>query len=198
MCGEGPLFGSQLAIFSYCLHEKGLGALWGLFYKGTNPIPEGFTFITNHLPKAPSPNTITLGIRFKHKNLRWGDTTIYPIAFGLAGALTCVCVRSVMSDSVTPWTVTCQAPLSIEFSRQEYWSGLPFPTPRDLPNSRIEPVSPMSPAWADGFFTIEPPGKLRYGDMKLAGRLGQILKGHVNQVKEFGFSFEGNKDKRNV
>ena len=141
MCSEGPLLGSQLAIFSYCLHEKGLGALWGLFYKGTNPIPEGFTFITNHLPKAPSPNTITLGIRFKHKNLRWGDTIIYPIAFGLAGVLTCVCVRSVMSDSVTPWTVTCQAPLSIEFSRQEYWSGLPFPTPRDLPNPGIKPVS---------------------------------------------------------
>ena len=42
---------------------------------------------------------------------------------------------------VTPWTVACQAPLSIGFSRQEYWSGLPFPYPRDLPNSRIEPAS---------------------------------------------------------
>ena len=40
---------------------------------------------------------------------------------------------------VTPWTVACQAPLSMEFSRQEHWSGLPFPSPRDLPNSGMEP-----------------------------------------------------------
>ena len=46
---------------------------------------------------------------------------------------------SVMSDSfATPWTVIYQAPLSIEFSRQEYWSGLPFPSPGDLPNAGIE------------------------------------------------------------
>ena len=44
----------------------------------------------------------------------------------------------------TPWTVACQAPLSMVFSRQEYWSGLPFPTPEDLPNSGIEPVSPVA------------------------------------------------------
>ena len=42
----------------------------------------------------------------------------------------------------TPWTIACQAPLSMEFSRQEYWSGLPFPTPGDLPNPGIEPRSP--------------------------------------------------------
>ena len=42
----------------------------------------------------------------------------------------------------TPWTVAYKAPLSMEFSRQEYWSGLPFPSPRDLPDSGIEPVSP--------------------------------------------------------
>ena len=43
---------------------------------------------------------------------------------------------------VTPWTVACQAPLSMGFSSQEYWSGLPFPSPGDLPNPRIEPRSP--------------------------------------------------------
>ena len=43
---------------------------------------------------------------------------------------------SVMSDSPTPWTIACQAPLSMGFSRQEYWSGLPFPSPGDLPNLR--------------------------------------------------------------
>ena len=43
---------------------------------------------------------------------------------------------------MTPWTVACQSPLSMEFSRQEYWSGLPFPSPGDLPNPGIEPGSP--------------------------------------------------------
>ena len=47
-----------------------------------------------------------------------------------------------MSNSATPWTVAHQAPPSMEFSRQEYWSGLPFPSPGDLPNPGIEPRSP--------------------------------------------------------
>ena len=49
-----------------------------------------------------------------------------------------------------------QTPLSMEFSRQEYWSGLPCSPPGDLPNSEIEPTSPVSPALADGFFTTVP------------------------------------------
>ena len=62
-----------------------------------------------------------------------------------------------MSDSfATPWTVALQAPLSMGFPRQEYWSGLPFPSPGDLPDPETEP---MSPALAGGFFTTEPPGK---------------------------------------
>ena len=56
---------------------------------------------------------------------------------------------------VTPWTVACQASLSMKFSRQEYWNGLPFPSPG------IEPMSPASPALAGGFFTAAPLGKLR-------------------------------------
>ena len=44
---------------------------------------------------------------------------------------------------VTPWTIACEAPLSMEFSRQEYWSGLPFPSPGDLPDAGIEPGSPV-------------------------------------------------------
>ena len=47
---------------------------------------------------------------------------------------------------VIPWTVAPQTPLSMEFSRQEYWSRLPFPPPRDLPNPGIELTSPLSPA----------------------------------------------------
>ena len=44
--------------------------------------------------------------------------------------------------SATPWIVVCLAPLSMEFSRQEYWSGLPFPSPEDLPDPGIKPASP--------------------------------------------------------
>ena len=54
-----------------------------------------------------------------------------------------------------PWTVGCQAPLSIEFSRQEYWRGLPFPPPGDLPDPGIEHGSP--PLEADSLLS-EPPG----------------------------------------
>ena len=60
----------------------------------------------------------------------------------------------------TPWMVARQAPLSMEFSRQEYWSRLPFPSPGDLPNPGIEPAFPASPAMAGRFFITEPPGKL--------------------------------------
>ena len=52
-----------------------------------------------------------------------------------------------------------QAPLSLGFSRREHWSGLPFPSPEDLPHPGIEPRSPVSLALAAGFFTPEPPGK---------------------------------------
>ena len=65
---------------------------------------------------------------------------------------------SVAANSVTPWTVAHQAPLSMGFSRQEYWSGLPFPSPGDLPNPGIEPESPVCPALAGRFATTEPPG----------------------------------------
>ena len=57
---------------------------------------------------------------------------------------------------VTLWTIACQAPLSMGFSRQEYLSGLPCPPPGDLPSPGIEPTSPTSPALAGGFFTTAP------------------------------------------
>ena len=59
---------------------------------------------------------------------------------------------------VTPWTVAYQAPLSMGFSRQEFWSGLPFPSPGDLPDPGIEPRSPALQADA---LPSEPPGKPR-------------------------------------
>ena len=61
-----------------------------------------------------------------------------------------------MSDSVIPWTVASQPPLSMEFSRQEYWSGLLFPSPWDLPDPEIKL---MSPAFQEDSLTYESPGK---------------------------------------
>ena len=57
-----------------------------------------------------------------------------------------------------PWTVAHQTPLSMEFSRQEYWSGLPFTPPGDLPDPGIHSISSVFPALAGGFFTTVPPG----------------------------------------
>ena len=59
---------------------------------------------------------------------------------------------------VTPWTTAHQAPLSMGFSKQEYWSGFPCPPPGGLPNPGIKPVSLRSPALAGGFFTASTPG----------------------------------------
>jgi len=72
-----------------------------------------------------------------------------------------VSVCLVVSDSVAPWTVALKAPLPMEFSRQEYWSGLAFPTTGDLPNPGIEPAALESPALAGGFFTTEAPERLK-------------------------------------
>ena len=74
--------------------------------------------------------------------------------------LMCVCMHaqslSCLQLFATSWTVACQAPLSMGFSRQEYWSGLPFPPPGDLPEPGIEPGSPV--VQADSLPT-ESPGK---------------------------------------
>ena len=72
-----------------------------------------------------------------------------------------MCACLVVSDSfATPWTVACEAPLPMEFSRKEYWNGLSFLIPGDLPDPGIKPTSLMFPALAGGFFIAEPPGKL--------------------------------------
>ena len=68
----------------------------------------------------------------------------------------CVCVLSRVQLFVTPWTVAHQAPLSMEFSRQKYWSGLPFPPPGDLLNLGIKPGSLAFPAMQVGYFPLSP------------------------------------------
>ena len=74
-----------------------------------------------------------------------------PMDRGAWRATVCLCARmlsrfSHVRLSTTPWTVARQAPLSMGFSRQEYWSGLPCPPPGDLLDSGIKPMSPAAPA----------------------------------------------------
>ena len=67
-------------------------------------------------------------------------------------------VYSVMSNSCDPVECTCQASLSTEFSRQDYWSGLSFPPPGDLPDPRIKPVSTVPPTFEVDSLSTEPSG----------------------------------------
>ena len=71
----------------------------------------------------------------------------------------CMCMLSRVQLFVTPSTVACQDPLSMGFSRQEYWSRLPFPPRGDLPNQGLKPRSPASPALAEGSLPLALNGK---------------------------------------
>ena len=73
----------------------------------------------------------------------------------------CVLNASVMSDSVTPWTIACHGRLSMGFSRQEYCSGLSFPPPGDLPNPGIRPRSPVASALQADSLPLSHLGSLR-------------------------------------
>ena len=84
-------------------------------------------------------------------------TSLSPNLWERVCVCVCVCVCSVMSWLIaTPWTVAHQAPLSMGFSRHEYWSGLPFPSSGDLPDPGLEPVSFAFLSLASGFFTTAP------------------------------------------
>ena len=93
-------------------------------------------------------------------NLPWHSSSalllliVRPLVHG--GSLVLISHVKSCPTLVTPWTIAYQAPLSMGFSREEYWNGLPFPSPGDLPNWGIEPRSPALPA--DSLPT-EPPGK---------------------------------------
>ena len=83
----------------------------------------------------------------------------------------CVSAYSVVYDSVTPWIAACQAPLSVELSRQEYWIGLPCPPPKDLPNPGVELTS-VSPAFQADSLPAEPSEKSDQEHRKFKLRLG--------------------------
>ena len=91
----------------------------------------------------------------------------------------CLVVELCLTSFLTPWTVVCQVPLSMGFPKQEYWNGVPFPSPGGLPNPGIEPTSP---ALADGFFTTEEPGKPS----------SQIVETKSHQVCRSNFQFSRN------
>ena len=85
----------------------------------------------------------------------------------MVGSHACMHAKLLQSClSVAPWTAACQAPLSMGFSSQKYWSGLPGSPPGDPPDPGIEPMSLTSPALADGVFTtqchVESPGGITY------------------------------------
>ena len=73
-----------------------------------------------------------------------------------------MCAQSRLTLCDPVGCVARQAPLSIGFSRQEYWSGLPFPSPGDLPFPGIEPASLVSPVLAGGFFSMVPAGNAAF------------------------------------
>ena len=91
------------------------------------------------------------------------DLSLWRQHISLLAGLTCILIHAQSLSFVplfaTPWIVARQAPLSMGFSRQEHWSGLPFHSPGDLPNPGIKPKSSASPALTDRFFTTESPGK---------------------------------------
>ena len=80
-------------------------------------------------------------------------------------------VCSVTQLYPTLWTVARQAPLPMEFSRQEYWSRLPFPPPGDLPDPKIEPTSPVSPALQADALLLNHKEALKYPTSFLSGSL---------------------------
>ena len=87
---------------------------------------------------------------------------------------------------VIPWTVDCQAPLSLGFSQQELWSGSPFPSPGDLPDPGIEPESPASPALAGRLFITDLPGKPIKSHTHLINEVAKRLTNWPMSLREEG------------
>ena len=107
------------------------------------------------LPVPFCQNIIFFIVLVLLSKINWANMSIHD-SVPLLHKFLCACVLSPFSHLwlfVTPWTVACQAPCPWRFSRQEYWSGLPWSLPADLPDSGFEPSSLMWSAGAGGFFT---------------------------------------------
>ena len=153
-----------------CLSEG--NSLWPFLNKGLIPFMSTLLSWANHLSKGPPQNAITLGIRFQHVNME--NPNIQPIVPHSASLLNLVPASFLRIPHgsqqplnghcgvwffVIPWTLALQAPLAMGSSKQEYWSGLPFLSPRTSSNPGNEPTSLASPALAGGFFTTVPTRK---------------------------------------
>ena len=104
-----------------------------------------------------------------------------------------VCVPSCFSHVrlfSTLWTITCQVPLSMGFSRQEYWSGLPYPSPGALPDSGIKSASLMSPALAGGFFATSATWKAHIDVHHNLKRNNLLLRNRLQKRKSSNFTME--------
>ena len=95
-----------------------------------------------------------------------------------------MCVHSVISDPAAPRTVARQAPLSMGFFNQESWSGLPFPSPGDLPKPAIEPTSLASPAMGGGFFTSASPENPKLPHALFQTKSGSLEKQRTSELSD--------------
>ena len=129
--------------------RKGLAERGAWVFAGAPPefLQEESSYFMVLMTSVPSPQ---LGTAYPPT---WSFVQVcVGVGWGWGGAC------SAMLESATPWTVAHQAPLSIEFSRQEHWSALMFPPSQDLPDTGTEPTSLASPTLAGRFFTTEPLG----------------------------------------
>ena len=90
-------------------------------------------------------------------SVKWASSSLMPLYED--NIWCCLVAQSCLPFLWPPWTVAHLVSLSVRFPRQGYWSGLPLPTPGDLPDPGIEPTSTVAPVLAGRFFTSQPPGK---------------------------------------
>ena len=122
------------------------GQFWGCLKRKKLPLPKAeLRDSWLAFSKASCPPLGTCGEYSVPAGWKWGLTEIMSIN-GSAYLLNCV------RFFAAPWTVACQGPRSMGFSRQEYWSGLPFPPPWDVPGPGTEPTSLVSPALQVDFY----------------------------------------------
>ena len=127
-----------------------------------------FTFHFHALEKAMAPHSSVLAWRIPGTGEPGGLPSLGSHRVGhacsdAAAAAPCAVISLNYAQwsllFVNPWTIAHQAPLSMGFSRQVPWSGVPFPSPGDLPDPGMEPLSPAARAVAGGFCTAAPPGR---------------------------------------
>ena len=129
--------------------------------------------------RATILNTSSMGMACKNRVQSCRQTDLSGQSLHFTKNSVCVCVScSIMSDSATPWIIARQDPLFKEFSRKEYWRGLPFPSPGDLPDPGIKAGSPASQADS---LPPEPPAK---ATKKFCGPMKTYPSGH--QVRNPG------------